>query len=122
MKVDGGSGSFDILLPISEKAYTVDYKRRFGQPEHEPAGRTDVTIQLDGGSGSLDVALPANAAVHVEIKDNGSGSVSVGGGTARLSGKSNEDTGTWETPGFASAAHKITIVVNDVGSGSVSIH
>ena len=122
LKVDGGSGSSDIILPAAEKAYSVEYKGGSGSLSLRLLPNADVTIQLDGGSGSLDLALPANAALHVEIKDNGSGSVSVGGGAARLSGKSNEDVGTWETPGFASAPHKITVVVNNVGSGSVSIH
>ena len=122
MKVSGGSGSSDIQLPAAANAYNVAYNGGSGSLSMRLPADTDVTIRLDGGSGSQDLSLPANAAVRVEINDNGSGSVSVGGGAARLSGKSDNDVGIWETPGYASAPHKIKIVVNDVGSGSLSIH
>ena len=65
--------------------------------------------------------LPPNAAVRFEVRDNGSGSVSVAPALTRQSGGGGSDSGVWETSGFASAAHKITILVNNVGSGSISL-
>ncbi len=83
---------------------------------------TDLNVRLQGGSGSQSLRLPAGTAVRIEVNDNGSGSFSAPGGAARLSGKSNEDKGVWETTGYSTAAHKILIIVEDMGSGSISIH
>jgi len=121
LTVDGGSGSFDIFLPVGEKPYTLDYRGGSGSLNLDLPANTDLTVRLDGSSGSLNLTLPANAAVHVDVKDNGSGTINLPAALARLSGKSNEDQGTWETSGFALAAHKITIIVQDLSSGSINI-
>lgn len=121
LAVDSGSGSFDIDLPVGEKAYAVNYNGGSGSLNLTLPANTDLTVKLSGGSGSLNMNLPANAAVRLEVKDNGSGSINVPAALLRLSGKSNEDQGTWETSGFASAAHKITIIVQVFGSGSLNL-
>lgn len=122
LNVDGGSGSLNITLPASSKAYTTVYNGASGSLTMDLPADTDLTVRLEGGSGSLNLGLPAGAAVRIEVNDNGSGSFSAPGGAARLSGKSSEDKGVWETTGYSNAAHKILIVVEDMGSGSVSIH
>lgn len=122
LNVEGGSGSFDIQLPTSSKAYTTEYNGASGSLSMDLPANTDLTLRLQGKSGSLSLSLPANAAVRIEVKSRGSGSLSAPGGAARLSGKSNEDKGVWESAGYSSAAHKILIVVEKMGSGSISIH
>ena len=122
LAVDGGSGSSDISLPVSSKAFTVKYQGGSGSLSMKLPAGADLTVNLGGGSGSLSLSLPTNAAARIEVNDNGSGSFSAPGWTTRLSGKSNEDQGVWESAGYSSAAHKILIVVEDVGSGSISIH
>lgn len=121
LKLDGGSGSLDVTLPVGEKAYTVDYQGASGSLSMGLPANTDLSVRLDGGSGSLTLSLPANAPVRIEVNDNGSGSFNAPAWAARLSGKNNEDKGVWESSGYASAAHKILIVVSDVGSGSITI-
>lgn len=121
LKVDGGSGSVNLSLPVSAKAYSVDYDGGSGSLNVNLPADTDLTLNLSGGSGSLSLRLPPNAAVRFEVRDNGSGSVSVAPALTRQSGGGGSDSGVWETSGFASAAHKITILVNNVGSGSISL-
>ena len=120
LKVDGASGSLTIDLPVSSKPYAVDYHGGSGSLDLTIPAGADVTVTLDGGSGSLNLNLPANAALRVEVQDKGSGSVSMPGGLMRTGG--SEDTGTWETSGYAAAAHKITIIAANLGSGSLNIH
>lgn len=122
LEVDGGSGSFEIDLPVGEKPYTVDYTGASGSLNMTLPANTSLNLTLDSGSGSLNLRLPPNAALRLEVKDNGSGSLNLPAALVRLSGKSNEDEGIWETSGFAAAAHPITIVVKDFGSGSINIH
>ena len=120
LQVDGGSGSLTIGLPASTAAYAVDYNGGSGSLNLTMPAGADVTITLDGGSGSLSLNLPANAALRLDVRDKGSGSVNMPGGMQRKSG--SDDTGVWETSDYASAAHKITIIAADLGSGSLNIH
>jgi hypothetical protein len=121
VKIDGASGSNDVTLPASSSAYTVNYSGASGSLNMNILSGSDVTVTLDGGSGSLNLNVPSGAAVHVEVRDSGSGSVNVRGGMTRQGG-SNGKTGTWETNGFSSAAHKITIIARNLGSGCFNIN
>ncbi len=119
--VNGSSGSCEIELPVGEQPYSLEYVGRSGSLSLTLPANTDLNLSLRGGSGSMDVRLPANAAVRLEVKDNGSGSLRVPAALVRLSGKANEDQGIWETSGFAAAAHPITIIVEGFGSGSINL-
>ena len=122
LEMDGASGSATMTLPASDGAYEFSYTGGSGSLDLTLPANTDLTVTLDGSSGSQSISVPAGTAVRMDVRDNGSGSVSAGGGMARLSGKSSEDIGIWETAGFAQAAHRITIIVEHVGSGSISVH
>jgi hypothetical protein len=119
--IDGGSGSFDVTLPASSGAYTVNYSGGSGSLDMNLLSGSDITLTLKGGSGSLNLNVPDGAALRVEVQDSGSGSVNLPGGMTHTGGK-NGKTGVWETSGFSSAAHKITIIARDLGSGSFNIH
>ena len=119
LNVDGGSGSVNIGLPVTAKAYTARYNGGSGSLNMTLPADTDVTVTLDGGSGSLNLNLPANAAVRVDIRDSGSGSVNLPTSVMRQSGSG--EAGTWETSNFSGAAHKITIIGEGLGSGSLNI-
>ncbi len=121
-KFDAGSGSSDITLPAADGAYSVSYSGGSGSLNMNILANADVTVTLDGGSGSLNIKVPAGAAVHLEVRSHGSGSVNYPGGLARVSGGSDGKTGVWETSGFASATHKITIIAKDLGSGSFNLN
>ena len=119
LNVDGGSGSVTIDLPGSTTAYVVDYRGGSGSLSLTLPSSSDVTVTLDGGSGSLSLHLPGNSAVRLDVRDSGSGSVNMPGGMQRVSGSG--ETGVWETSDYANAAHKITIIATDLGSGSLNI-
>lgn len=121
LNVEGGSGSLDISLPAAAKSYPVTYTGRSGSLSMDLPADTDLNVRLRGGSGSLSLRLPANAPLRIEVKENGSGSFSAPAWAARLSGKSGEDQGVWESANYSGAAHKILIIVEKMGSGSVSI-
>jgi len=68
----------------------------------------------------LTIDVPEDAAVRLDVRGSGPGSVSA---PARLerTRSGDGDEGTWETPGYASADHKIEIVIDDLGSGDVRV-
>ena len=121
LSVDAASGSTNLRLPVSSQPYTVDYQGASGSADISLPANTSLTMHLHGASGSLNVNLPASAAVHIDIRDSGSGSINVPGSLNRLNGSGRDKTGTWESQGFATAEMKVTIIVDDAGSGSINI-
>ena len=95
---DTGSGSFKVTFPTE----------------------VDVDLTLDSGSGAVVFEVPSSAAVQVDVRDSGSGSIRIPNSFTQVqSGEGDE--GVWETAGFASADVQIVIVVEDMGSGSLTI-
>ena len=99
-----------------------DYRGSSGSADITVPANANLTLNLEGSSGSINVDIPGSAAVRVEVKSNGSGSVSVNGGLTRISGGGNNDQGVWESSGYANSDQKILILVNRVSSGSISIN
>jgi hypothetical protein len=118
---DAASGSTNLRLPVSVQPYSVDYEGASGSADISLPANTSLTIHLHAASGSLNLNLPESAAVRIEVRDSGSGSINVPGNLNRLNGSGRDKTGTWESQGFATAEQKLTILVEDAGSGSINI-
>ena len=139
LSIEGGSGSLNLSLAASPRAYTAELDAASGSSHVTIADNAELDLRVDvgsgsftanlgnnlnlnlelrGGSGSSRIELPENAAVRLEVTDDGSGSLSVSG-LERLSGSGDE--GIWESPEFQTAREKIVINVTDAGSGSIRI-
>jgi hypothetical protein len=118
-KVDGGSGS--CTLELADGA-DVDLETDVssGSFKIEIGTESDVSLRVDGGSGHTTVDLPTGAAVRVDVRDSSSGHVRVPSELERTR-RGEKDEGTWQTPDFEDADHKIVIVVEDMGSGSIEV-
>lgn len=78
-----------------------------------PAGVAKANVIIKAGVSSVDVSVPRDAAVRIETS-NGLSSTDVTGNFER------KGPGSWETPGFGSAAHAYDISIES-GVGSVSV-
>jgi hypothetical protein len=120
LETNMGSGSTTIELPESVAKLTSTVDGGSGSLVITMGKVIDAEVTLDGGSGSIVLRLPADAAVRIEVLDSGSGSVAIPGRLTHVSGGEG-DEGVWESAGYAGAAHKILIIVDGVGSGSIAI-
>lgn len=120
LKVDGGSGSFNVVLPEKSKAYTVDIAGGSGSIQVDIPCKANVTLHLDGGSGSQTISFPQGCPARVEIQDSGSGSINLGSGFKQIRTE-NDQKGVWERGGYSTATGAITIIVEGHGSGSLNI-
>ena len=141
LNLDVGSGSIDGRLPALERRYDVRVDGGSGTCNLDIAGGSDielnfdvgsgsfnveigaeanVNIRIDGGSGKLTVDVPEDAAVRVNVREGGSGRLRVPSRFDRTR-SGDGDEGTWETPGYDSADHRIEISVEDMGSGDVEL-
>ena len=139
--VDGGSGSVHLSLPHQELPVRVDSGSGSCHIELPEGARTDLRLNTgsgsvevrlgeaadvritaqDVGSGSLTFRLPADSAVQLTVDDEGSGSIRTPRGLDRVKGRSGEDVGVWESKDYGRAERQVTIRVDDMGSGSVSL-
>lgn len=120
LRVDVASGSFVVSLPESGQAYDAEFEGGSGSLNVTLPADTSLTLSADGGSGSIHLQLPAGAEYRVEVLGSGSGSLNLPGKLNQVE-KGDGDEGVWETSGYASAAQRILIRIEDIGSGSVNI-
>jgi hypothetical protein len=120
LKLQGGVGQMLLSLPSSPQGYDVQIQGGVGETRLDVPSNTTSSIRIQGGVGQIVINTPSDAALRLRSR-GGIGSVSVSSRFVRTSGGDNDfelgKTGTWETPGFESAAHKVEIdYVGGVGS------
>lgn len=119
--LDQGSGSVTLLLPASTQPYTAVLSGGSGSLNLTLPSESDLTLRLDRGSGSTNIDIPDGTAVRLEVRDSGSGSVNLPAWLKEVRVYDDGKEGTWETAGFDQAVHKLTIICDDLGSGSFNI-
>ncbi len=119
LTLDAGSGQIDLALPAGA-AYDATIIGGSAGIDITVLAGTQATLRFDGGSGGLTIEVPDGLAVRLEVQDSGSGGVRHPNGweTVRAG---NNDEGVWQTPGFDTASLQFTIIVTDLGSGSVTV-
>jgi predicted membrane protein len=117
LNVNTGVGQTTITLPNTGAAYAARISSGVGEVRVTIEDGASVTLNISGGVGSTFIDVPNSAAVRLDAS-SGLGGVNVPGSFARVSGENND--GTWETAGFASASARITIVYNG-GVGGLTI-
>jgi hypothetical protein len=111
-----------LELPPSTQPYNADINGGSGSMNVTFPSDGDLTVRLNGGSGSINLHIPTEAAVRIEVRNSGSGSVNLPGRLQAVKVFGNSKEGTWETAGFDQAAHKLIILCDDLGSGSFNIN
>ena len=118
--VDAGSGPFTLMLPASPDTYALELDAGSGPVVMDVAPNADLTMTINCGSGPLTIDLPNDAAVRFEVREDGSGPVTTPGWLPRTQ-HGEDDEGVWETDGYATATHRVLIIIEDQGSGPVII-
>lgn len=119
LTADLGSGASNFTLPQTTSSLMVNIDSGSGAVNLSLPDKTNLTLRIQSGSGAVNVSLPADAALQMEVRDTGSGSLHLPSSLRQVSG--DNETGTWETDGFADAPVKILIQILNQGSGSISI-
>ncbi|MHB0988488.1 MAG: LiaI-LiaF-like domain-containing protein [Bellilinea sp.] len=119
--IDQGSGSLEMQLPASTQPYRANITGGSGSMNIAFPSDGDITVRLDGGSGSINLDIPKGTAVSLEVRSAGSGSVNLPDWLLADKVYGDGKEGTWKTAGFDQAAHKLTIICDDLGSGSFKV-
>jgi len=121
LRIDGGSGSFDIELESGTNAMAF-LEIGSGSFEVMIGAGSDVSAEIHGGSGSIGIDVPDDVGVRIVVEERGSGSVSVPSKYDLVDDMNDDDgdTGIWESEGYSGAAHRIEITF-EPGSGSFNV-
>jgi hypothetical protein len=141
LKVDGGSGSTDLMIPAGSLRYPVDVNGGSGSFDIEIEDKAEIeatfdvgsgsfdvivgsgvemNLEIDGGSGSIFIDLPRDVGVRLIVDDHGSGSVRIPDDFDLVDnqGDDDRDTGVWESSNYNNAS-TVVVIRFDPGSGTI---
>lgn len=112
LRLQGGVGQMNLSLPAAVEGYDVQIQGGVGETRLDLPVNTTSGIKIQGGVGQIIINTPSDIALRLRSR-GGIGSVSVPSRFIRTAGGDGDfdlgKTGTWETPNFEAAAHKIEI-------------
>jgi hypothetical protein len=120
--INGDVGETILTLPAMKTSYEVKIDGGVGRFVINIEEGTAVNLDVDGDVGDFTIDVPDNAAVRVDAEVD-IGDLSFPSHFDQISGDEDDflrESGVWETPGFANAETRITIVFNG-GVGSLRV-
>ncbi len=120
--ITAGVGQVTVNLPASATGYNASIDAGVGAIKATLPAESSINLKVSGGTGNVDITVPEGAAVQVLV-DSGLGRANFANNLnfAHTVNRGNDKNGTYETPNFASASHKIVIDYHG-GVGNFSIH
>jgi hypothetical protein len=118
--LDASSGDMEAQAPAGAK-FQMSVDMSSGDAEVTLGEDSDVELVFNGSSGQFTLDLPAGQAFRLEVQDVSSGDVKRPSGMVQVSEGDDEDEGIWETQGYATAAHKVNVMIDNMSSGGVVI-
>lgn len=109
--LNSGVGEMTLTLPATGVMYPVDIKVGVGRCDIRLEEGIDAEIRIEGGVGETRVFVPSGVGVRIEGEiDIGNITVPSSYNQVRYDGDPGiGESGVWESPGYASADHKVTI-------------
>lgn len=120
LTIDASTGSMTLDLPASQQTYDVTINASTGAITMEIPRGAQVNMRLRMSTGSVTIHVLADAGVQLRVEDDGPGSVSMRSNYTRTQ-QGDGKRGTWESPNYAKAERKITIIVEDMSTGSLTV-
>jgi hypothetical protein len=123
MTINGGFGETsidagrDATLALAANMGAGDFQVRTGEG-------TNADLSINGGFGGIIIDTPGGAGVRLTIRSGGFGDVNVPSDFVRVEGGGDDffdNEGTWESPNFGGADYQVTITIDSMGAGDVTI-
>ena len=128
---DGSAERYDATLQVSSGDLEVEapagaqiemnVRMSSGDVSVGLGADSDVTLTFNGSSGQFTLDLVPGQAVRIEVRSVSSGDVDMPTGMVQIA-EGDDEEGTWETQGFATASHKVRVVIEHMSSGNVTIN
>lgn len=109
--VQGGVGEMAITLPASDDHYAARVNGGVGEFNVRILDGADLDLDVGAGVGEVTIDLPLDAEARITAR-MGLGELNVPKRFAKIEGQDHlvGGAGVWETPGYAEASRRITII------------
>ena len=118
---DGGTGASTIILPASREGYETKIESGTGLVTVVLPEDSNLTIRVDSGTGQIVFDAPEGVAMKVEVQSGGTGNLVSPLWLIKTSGEMDRDEGVYQTNDYEDAQYKITIIIEDIGTGNIVI-
>ncbi len=118
---DASTGASVIILPDSSDAYDVEIKASTGSIRVVLPEQGNMTLRIDGSTGQITFVAHEGAALQVEVKEGGTGNLTIPSWMSKTSGVADRDEGVYQTDGFESAVNKNFLIIEDISTGNIVI-
>lgn len=113
LRLHGGVGEMAVALPDPGAPYSARIDGGVGELSVALPANTSLDVHIKGGVGEVTLETPPDAGVQIRAR-SGLGDIKLPARFQRAAGGSSGDfeigkSGTWETPGFASAPVQIAV-------------
>lgn len=116
--VNGGSGGIELRIAPGA-SLDLEATFRSGSGVLHVGEGTDMRLTLRAGSGAVTLDLPDTAPIQLDVRDDGSGRLTVPAYLKRRSGSG--DTGVWTSDTLDRGGRVIDVRIEQAGSGSITI-
>lgn len=120
-RFNASTGESRIVLPGSQAGYQAQFEASTGSMTIVFPENTDLTVRLDGSTGRIVLDVPQNAAVQVEVMSGGTGDLQTPDWITKISGSPDRDEGVYQSADYESAANRLEIIIEDIGTGHIVV-
>ncbi|MDY6873333.1 MAG: DUF5668 domain-containing protein [Chloroflexota bacterium] len=116
---DASTGASTIILPASSEGYETRLDASTGSLHVFLPAESNLTVILDGSTGRVTFDVPEGAAIQIEVRSGGTGSLQLPAWIDRVQGMGEPDEGLYESAGFDEAEYQLVIVIDDISTGKI---
>jgi hypothetical protein len=116
---DASTGASTIVLPASTEGYETRLEASTGSMRVILPAESNLTVILDGSTGRVTFEVPEGAAIQIEVRSGGTGSLQLPSWIERVQGLGDRDEGVYESAGFDDAEYQLVIVIDDISTGNI---
>jgi hypothetical protein len=120
--IKAGAGNVTLTMPGSDTGYSAKLEAGVGNVKMTLPADGTLDLKVNAGLGNIDITVPEGTAMQVFV-NSGLGKVNFASNLnfTKTGSRDKDNDGTYETPNFSSASHKI-VINYDGGMGNFSVH
>jgi len=119
LRFDGSTGESQILLPESPAEYDVYIEGNTGAIDIVLPTEGDISVRVEGSTGRITFDIPEGVDIRIEVISGGTGNIILPDWISKVSGAQDRDEGVYASDGAETADQRISIVIEDIGTGNI---
>jgi len=118
-RFDGSTGASQILLPESSAEYDVYIEGSTGGIDLVLPRDGDISLRVDGSTGRITFDIPEGVDIRIEVISGGTGNIILPDWISKVDGAQDRDEGVYASDGAEAADQRISVIIEDIGTGNI---